>query len=129
VSAYKLIALLNPIIRGWVNYYLFSNVYNVFGFLRNWIYMRVIIWMKRKHPKSSRIWLHRHYLLLENFLEEHDLEKKFKITNDIAKKIYTNQLKQNKWNFYGTIQKSWEKYSYEVLRINVLLGPTSIKTL
>jgi len=58
--------------------------------------MRVIIWMKRKHPKSSKIWLHRYYLSLENFLEEYDLKKKSKITNDIAKKFYTYQVKQNK---------------------------------
>jgi len=126
VSAYKLIAFLNPIIRGWVNYYLFSNVYNVFWLLDNWIYIRVIIWMKRKHPKSSKIWLHKYYLLLENFLEEHDLKQKSKITNNIAKKIYIHQVKQNKLNFYGII---WEKYFYEVLKINVLLWPTSIKKL
>jgi RNA-directed DNA polymerase len=35
VSAYRLIALLNPRIRGWVNYYSFSNAHGVLSLLRN----------------------------------------------------------------------------------------------
>lgn len=52
--------------------------------------------MKRKHPKSSKNWLHRYYLSLENFLEKYDLKKKSKTTNYIGTKIYTYQVKQNK---------------------------------
>lgn len=129
ISAYRLIALLNPRIRGWVNYYSFSNAHGVLNLLRNWIYVRVGIWMKRKHPKSSKIWLNKHYFLLENLLEEHDLKKNPKIINYIAKKVSSPQVRQNKWNFYGIARKSWEGYSYEVPRINVLLWPTSIKNI
>ena len=74
VSAYRLIAVLNPKIRGWVNYYSFSNATGALSLLRNWIYKRVVIWMKRKHPKSSTTWLNKHYFLIENLLEEHDLK-------------------------------------------------------
>jgi hypothetical protein len=127
VSAYRLIALLNPRIRGWVNYYSFSNAHGALSLLRNWIYTRVVIWMRRKHPKSSKIWLSKHYLLLENLLEEHDLKKNPKVIDYIAKKTSTKQVNQNKWNFYGIARKSWEGYSYEVPRINILLWPDSIK--
>jgi len=129
VSAYRLIALLNPRIRGWVNYYSFSNAHGVLSLLRNWIYRRVGIWMKRKHPKSSKIWLNKHYFLLENLLEEHDLKKTPKMVDYIAKKVSSPQVKQNKWNFYGIARKSREGRSYEVPRINVLLWPTSIKNI
>jgi RNA-directed DNA polymerase len=129
ICAYRLIALLNPRIRGWVNYYSFSNAHGVLSLLRNWIYVRVGIWMKRKHPKSSKIWLNKHYFLLENLLEEHDLKENPKIINYIAKKVSLPQVRQNKWNFYGIARKSWEGYSYEVPRINVLLWPTSIKNI
>lgn len=129
VSAYRLIALLNPRIRDWVNYYSFSNAHGVLSLLRNWIYIRVKIWMKRKHPKSSKIWLNKHYFLAENLLEESDLKKSSKIIDYIAKKVSSPQVKQNKWNFYGIARKSWEGYSYEVPRINVLLWPTSIKNI
>ena len=85
--------------------------------------------MKRKHPKSSKIWLNKHYFLLENLLEEHDLKEAPKMLDYIAKKVSSSQVKQNKWNFYGIARKSWEGYSYEVPRINVLLWPTSIKNI
>lgn len=127
-SAYRLIALLNPRIRGWVNYYSFSNAHGVLSLLRNWIYRRVQIWMKRKHPKSSKIWLNKHYFLLENLIEEHDLKETPKMLEYIAKKVSSSQVKQNKWNFYGIARKSWEGHSYEIPRINVLLWPTSIKS-
>jgi RNA-directed DNA polymerase len=129
VSAYRLIALLNPRIRDWVNYYSFSNAHGVLSLLRNWIYVRVSIWMKRKHPKSSKIWLNKHYFLLKNLLEEHDLKENPKIVDYIAKKVSSPQTRRNKWNFYGIARKSWEGHSYEVPRINVLLWPTSIKNI
>jgi hypothetical protein len=85
--------------------------------------------MKRKHPKSSKIWLNKHYFLLENLFSEHDLKKNSKIIDYVAKKVSLPQVKQNKWNFYGIARKSQEGYSYEVPRINVLLWPTSIKNI
>jgi RNA-directed DNA polymerase len=127
VSAYRLIAILNPRIRGWVNYYSFSNAHGVLRLLRNWIYNRMAIWMKRKHPKSSRIWLNKHYFLMENFLDEHDLKDNPKITKYIANITSMKQVQQNKWNFYGIARKSFEGFYYEVPRINVLLWPTLIK--
>ena len=127
VSAYKLIAFLNPRIRGWVNYYSFSNAHGVLSLLRNWLYNRVTIWMKRKHPKGSRIWLNKHYFLIENLLEEHGLNDDPKIIKYLATITSMNQVQQNKWNFYGIARKSSEGYYYEVPRVNVMLWPTSIK--
>ena len=127
-SAYRLIALLNPRIRGWVNYYSFSNAHGALSLLRNWLYTRITIWMKRKHPKSSIIWLNKHYLLLNNLLEEHDLENNPKIIDYLVKKIFMQQqIQRNKWNFYGIARKSSEGYTYEIPRINVMLWTTSIK--
>ena len=127
VSAYRLITILNPKIRGWVNYNSFSNAQNVLSLLRNWIYNRVTIWMKRKHPKRSRIWLNKHYFLIENFLDEYVLKDNPKITNYIANITSMKQVQQNKWNFYGIAHKSFEGYYYKIPRINVMLWPTSIK--
>lgn len=129
LSAYRLIAILNPRIRGWVNYYSFSNANGALSLLRNWIFTRVTIWMKRKHPKSSRIWLNKHYLLLENFLEKHDLDKNPKIVDYITKITSMQQIQKNKWNSYGIARKSFEGYVYQVPRINVMLWPTSIKNI
>lgn len=127
ISAYRLIAILNPRIRGWVNYYSFSNADGVLSSLRNWIYKRVVIWMKRKYPKSSITWLNKHYFLIENLLEDHGLENNPKIVDYIASISSMKQVQQNRWNFYGIASKSAEGYRYEVPRINVMLWPTSIK--
>jgi RNA-directed DNA polymerase len=127
ISAYRLIALLNPRIRGWTNYYSFSNAHGVLSSLRNWIYRRLSIWMKRKHPKSSRTWLNKHYFLMENLSKEHDLENNPEVIEYISKITSMKQVQQNKWNFYGITRKSAEGYTYKIPRINVMLWPTSIK--
>lgn len=127
VSAYRLIALLNPRIRGWVNYYSFSNAQGALSLLRNWLYKRIVIWMKRKHPKSSIIWLNKHYFLVENLLEEHNVKSNPEIVDYIASISSTKQVQQNKWNFYGIARKSFEGYTYKVPRINIMVWPNSIK--
>jgi hypothetical protein len=83
--------------------------------------------MKRKHPKSSRIWLNKHYFLIENLLEEHDLKDNLKIIKYLANITSMKQIQRNKWNFYGIARKSFKGYYYKVPRINVMLWPTSIK--
>ena len=127
ISAYRLIALLNPIIKKWVSYYSFFNAYGVLSLLRKWIYERLIIWTKRKHPKSSRTWLNKHYFLMDNLSEEHNLKNNFKIIEYISKVTSVKQVQQNKWNFYGIARKSAEGYSYEIPKINVIFCPISIK--
>jgi RNA-directed DNA polymerase len=127
VSAYRLIALLNPKIRGWVNYYSFSNAHGVLSLLRKWLYDRVIIWVRRKHPKNSRTWLNNYYFLMGNLLKVHDLENNLKITEYISKLTSIKQVQRNKLNFYGVARKSAEGFKYETPRINIMLWPTAIK--
>nr|AVR57715.1 hypothetical protein [Halamphora calidilacuna] len=129
VSAYRLITLLNPIIRGWVNYYSFSNSSGALSLLRSWIYKRIVIWLKRKHPKSGIIWLNKHYFLMEHLMKEHDLENNPKIADYIANLNSANQIQRNKWNFYGIARTSAEGYYYEVPRINLMFWPNSIKNI
>jgi|GEM_PF-852201 len=127
VSAYRLIALLNPKIRGWVNYYSFSNAHGVLRLLRKWLYDRVTIWARRKHPKNSRTWLNNYYFLMGNLLEAHDLENNPKTIEYISRITSIKQVQRNQWNFYGVARKSAEGFKYETPRINVMLWPNSIK--
>lgn len=129
ISAYKLITLLNPRIKTWVNYYSFSNAFGVLNLLCNWIYVRIKFWLKRKRPKNSKFWLKKYYFLLKNLLERSRLKENSMIINYTAKKIFMSQIKQNKWNFYGTTWKGWEKDSHKIFKINTLLWPTSIKNI
>lgn len=127
ISAYRLIALLNPKIKEWINYYSFSNAFRILHLLRKWIYNRITIWMKRKHPKSTIIWLKKHYLLMDNLLEEHDLKNNPKTIEYTLKITSMKQIQQNICNFYGVARKNAKGYNYDIPRINVMLWPNSIK--
>ena len=48
----RLIKKLNPIIRGWGNYYRFVNSKNIFGALDEYIWFKSINWIKRLHQRK-----------------------------------------------------------------------------
>jgi RNA-directed DNA polymerase len=59
-----LIRLLNPVIRGWGNY--FSSVVSkrVFGKMDHLIFKKLWAWAKRRHPNKNRHWVAGRYWLL-----------------------------------------------------------------
>lgn len=60
-SAEKLINTLNPIIRGWANYYRYANSSNAFSKLRSWVWLRVWEWAKRQHHNKGARWIRNKY--------------------------------------------------------------------
>lgn len=75
-EAFRIIGELNPIIRGWVNYFSYSNAMGTLKNLRGWLFKRLGIWMKKKHPKVGRGWLNRRYFLLRDGLKEKGMKEK-----------------------------------------------------
>lgn len=61
VSADVLIRQLNPIIRGWANYYRHVVSKAVFYFVDMQIFKAIYRWIKRKHKKKNSTWLKRRY--------------------------------------------------------------------
>ncbi len=57
----KLIKALNPIIRGWANYYSSVVSTEIFSKLDHLLWIRLWRWAKRRHPKKSSLWLKRKY--------------------------------------------------------------------
>ena len=59
----KLIALLNPIIRGWAMYYRFSDAYKAFAKVDNEIWRLIWRWCERRHKgRKGRRWIfHKYY--------------------------------------------------------------------
>jgi RNA-directed DNA polymerase len=83
LTAYELIKKLNPLITGWTNYYGLSICAKTLAHLDNYIYRRLWVWLIKKHPKISKVYL--------------------------ADKYFKNQevLSPNKrqWHFFGRLEK------------------------
>jgi len=61
VSQIRLINLLNPVIRGWGNYYSKVVSQDVFGRLDNLIYKQLRAWANYRHPNKGHRWIVRKY--------------------------------------------------------------------
>ena len=57
----ELICIVNPIIRGWVNYHKSVVSKDTFSKIDNEIYKSLRKWAKRRHPKKGRKWVQRKY--------------------------------------------------------------------
>ncbi|BAY14126.1 RNA-directed DNA polymerase (plasmid) [Calothrix sp. NIES-2098] len=56
-----LIAKLNPVIRGWVNYYSTVVSKETFSTLDHLVYQKLSRWAQRRHPNKSAAWVTRKY--------------------------------------------------------------------
>jgi len=56
-----LIRILNPVIRGWVNYHKHAVSKDIFGKVDNDIWESLWRWAKRRHPKKGRYWIKDRY--------------------------------------------------------------------
>ncbi|MGH2415184.1 MAG: group II intron maturase-specific domain-containing protein, partial [Microcystaceae cyanobacterium] len=61
-----LIRRLNPIIRGWANYYSTVVSKEIFNGIDNLIYLQLRAWSKRRHPQKSAHWISRRYWLVQS---------------------------------------------------------------
>lgn len=57
----KLIRLLNPRIRGWVNYFRHVVAKETFSYVDNSIFETIVRWAKRRHPEKNVTWIRRKY--------------------------------------------------------------------
>ncbi len=56
-----LIKQLNPIIRGWANYYSTVISKEIYSSLDNLVYLKLVSWAKFRHPKKSCTWVSNKY--------------------------------------------------------------------
>lgn len=52
---------LNPIIRGWANYFRIGVASKTFSSLDNWMFTREMRYGKRTHPRKAKWWIHQKY--------------------------------------------------------------------
>ena len=53
---------LNPVLRGWTNYFRYGVSKATFGYLRAFMWQRVVCWLRHKHPRMNWKLLRRRYL-------------------------------------------------------------------
>ncbi len=58
----ELLRRLNPVLRGWTNYFRHGVSKATFGYLRAYTWARVVNWLRHKHPHANWKWLRRRYL-------------------------------------------------------------------
>jgi RNA-directed DNA polymerase len=56
-----LISALNPIIRGWANYYSTQCSKDIFSYCDHIVYQQLKRWAERRHPKKSKSWVANKY--------------------------------------------------------------------
>jgi RNA-directed DNA polymerase len=57
----SVLAKLNPIIRGWANYFRTAVAKEIFSSLDRWMFYKADHYTRRMHPKKSTDWRHRKY--------------------------------------------------------------------
>lgn len=57
----QLIRQLNPMIRGWANYYRHVVAKKTFGYVDNQVFLALRTWIKRRHPNKSAHWKRKRY--------------------------------------------------------------------
>ncbi len=63
VKADELISYLNPIIRGWANYYVYSSAKETFNYIDYRIWKMLWQWCLRRHPRKGKLWIRRCYFM------------------------------------------------------------------
>ena len=60
----RLIAMLNPVIRGWANYHRTVSAKETFDSIDAWLWLKEWQWAKRRHPNKSARWIKAKYFAI-----------------------------------------------------------------
>jgi RNA-directed DNA polymerase len=70
--AVKVIKALNPVLRGWANYYRHSAAKKVFSKVQNAQWQMLRNWAKRRHPNKSSPWVKARYFRSDGYTTFHE---------------------------------------------------------
>ena len=76
--AWALIRTLNPILKGWAYYHHHIVAKETFSDVDEFVYAKLVRWMKRKHPNKSWKWKIRKYFLTSDGWRFHDTDREGK---------------------------------------------------
>nr|AYE93198.1 hypothetical protein C0995_000021 [Termitomyces sp.] len=124
LSAMELITKLNPIIRGWANYYNLDNSSHYRSKVKEALYRLTWEWMRAKHPTLGKIALAEMYFLRKNTVIEGVVDQDSPMPNESVKKGY-RLFKNYKWVLYGISKTSSRFRNKDITRIAYLLNPVN----
>jgi hypothetical protein len=55
-SMEEIVKRLNPVLRGWMNYFKYGNSTRKFSQIDSYVYERLVLFWSKKHRKSGRRW-------------------------------------------------------------------------
>lgn len=120
-SAIELISKINPIIRGWANYYNLDNSSRYRTMVREALYRLAWKWMIKKHPTLGKIGLAEKYFLRKHGTAD-EIDPNSPIP-DVTDRKGLIKFKNYKWVFYG-ISNTKSRYSdLGKTRVAYLLNP------
>ena len=56
LSLAEVVILINPLLRGWMNYFKYGNSSKVFHAIDSYVHGRLALWWSKKHQKTGRRW-------------------------------------------------------------------------
>ena len=56
LSIDEVVVLINPLLRGWMNYFRFGNSSRQFSHIDSYVHERMALWWSKKHQKRGRRW-------------------------------------------------------------------------
>jgi RNA-directed DNA polymerase len=99
-----LIVALNPIIRGWANYFRYCKIDPTFSYIDNRIFEMLWRWSKRRHPQKSVSWIKKQYFTQKG-------NQNWRFAEDDLYLIMTSDIKRQKYDFWvGWLTKYQPKW-------------------
>ena len=129
LDAYNLIVKLNPILRGWSNYYNMANSSHYRNTVRNALYRLTWKWAKRKHKRWGKKAIANTYFLRKIEIEKNSSETQNpEMAKSALKKQKYFKFKNTKWVFHGK-SKNKSRYNIRKSKIIYLVDVSNISQL
>lgn len=114
-TAYELIAKLNPIVRGWAQYYNMSESFQVRNQMNSALYRLTWVWAKKKHPKWGKKHIAMKYYIQNRKMNKNTLENTGYVSGN-----------DNKWVFHGQTRNESIYTGAKGGKTIELLNPTKV---
>lgn len=130
-SAENLIKALNPVIRGWCNYYRFVNSSDTFSALGHWLEERLWQWTARRHPHKSNGWRKNKYFTKLNgqnwrfFAKEENGNLIYLIYPSDIKMLRHKQFKTDKNPFDSQDRQYFKEREKKGVKMNLPISKSS----